>query len=377
VLLTGYRVESCQIEHPEDVQHDWTGLQERADCSYFQSWGWMSTWLEQIANDLDCILLKVWSGDLLVGMSVFVSGQVTRRKMIRSNAMFLSEYPFDGRNMVIEYNGLLADKRHKEAVYKETISYLLENNQTIDEFFFSGINKEDDYRYLQGNDDSNSDVKILEESTAWSVGLDGLEQGIDAFLETLSKNRKAQISRSIRIYEEESPLEIEEADGIDKALMFFDGLKGVHTERWKAKGGRGSFANPLWEDFHKNLIISRFAEGEIQILRVKCPAGVIGYLYNFVWRKRIYVLQTGFKISGDKRLMPGYVAHVMAIAFNKKKGMHAYDLMHGDALYKRILCKQTQRLCWVVLQRPKLRFMFEDLAVKAARSFRRILRVGA
>lgn len=376
--MPDYCAESCTIKNLEDIRQEWSNLQKRADCSYFQSWGWVGTWLEQIAGDLDSVLVKVWCGDVLVGLGLFVPRQFIRHRVIHSNAMFLNEYPFDGRNMVIEYNGLLADKKHRQSVYTEVVRFLLETHRNIDEFFFSGLSEDEDFKLLQkSNDSSKSSLKILEESLAWSVELGAFEQGVNAFLETLSKNRRVQIRRSIKIYEEYSPLTLEEAANTEEALIYFDGLKELHTTRWESKGGKGCFANPLWENFHRALIRSRFSKGEIQLLRVNGSDGAIGYLYNFIWRKRVYVLQTGFRMAVDKRLMPGYVVHVLAIAYNKKRGMEVYDLMHGYSLYKKIICNQTRNLYWVVLQRQRLKFVYEDLAVKVVRGLRRVFSGGA
>lgn len=372
--MPDYRAQSCTTKGSEDIKREWSDLQKRADCSFFQSWGWVGTWLEKIAGDLDPLLVKVWFGDELVGLGLFVSKQFVRHQVIHSNAMFLNEYPFDGRNMVIEYNGLLADKKHKQAVYRATIKHLLDANQNIDEFFFSGLDENEDNKLLQESYDGNTcNLIVREKSLTWFVELDAFEQGVNAFLETLSKNRRAQIRRSIKAYEGRTSLTLEEANNTEEALMFFNGLEALHTTRWKSKGGQGCFANPLWENFHRTLIHSRFSKGEIQLLRVNGSDGVIGYLYNFIWRKRVYVLQTGFKIEEDKRLMPGYVVHVLAIAYNKQKGMEVYDLMHGDSLYKRIICNQTRTLYWVVLQRHRLKFVFEKLAVNTVRGLRRVL----
>ena len=187
----------------------------------------------------------------------------------------------------------------------------------------------------------------------------------------MSKNRRSQLRRAFRAYEEQGPLQLDEAGNKEEALDFFDGLKVLHSARWQAKGAQGSFSNPLWENFHRALIRSRCVKGEIQLIRVSNPNGAIGYLYNFIWRKRVYVLQTGFEISEDKRLMPGYVVHSMAITYNKQKGMKVYDLMHGDSLYKRILCNRNEPLYWLVLQRKRLKFSLEDCAVNVARGLRR------
>ena len=68
--------------------------------------------------------------------------------------------------------------------------------------------------------------------------------------------------------------------------------------------------------------------------------------------------------------MPGYIVHAMAIVHNRDKGMSVYDLMHGDSLYKQVLCDRQERLRWVVVQRKRLKFSVEDLAVKVVRALR-------
>ena len=60
--------------------------------------------------------------------------------------------------------------------------------------------------------------------------------------------------------------------------------------------------------------------------------------------------------------MPGYVTHALAIDYNKSKGMQVYDLLHGDSLYKKLLCNQEQELYWLVIQRKRIRFLLEDIA---------------
>jgi hypothetical protein len=120
------------------------------------------------------------------------------------------------------------------------------------------------------------------------------------------------------------------------------------------------------------MILKRFDAGEIQILKVSGSSGEIGYIYNLVLNKYVYVIQTGFSEPDDKRLMPGYVGHTLAVVYNKSKGMLAYDLMHGDTLYKRILCNRDRKLIWVVIQRKRLKFTVEKFAVSLVRRLREI-----
>ena len=250
-----------------------------------------------------------------------------------------------------------------------------------DELFFSAVAEETDRALRSARhvyEAHGGRYRRLEESGSWAVDLGRVGPGVDGYLAGLGKNRRAQLRRSLRLYRESGPLRLEEAGSLVQAWDFLAGLKSLHTRRWQAKGRGGVFANPRWEQFHRAVIGAGFpAEanfataargvGEIQLLRVVCGERVLGYLYNIVWRRQVYVLQTGFETVEDRRLMPGYVVHALAIVHNRDKGMLRYDLMHGDSLYKRLLCNHSSTLHWVVLQRRRYRFVLEELAVKTVR----------
>lgn len=367
--MPGYRVESFVIEHPEALEPEWINLQKRANGSYFQSWGWIETWLKQIAIELRPVVIKVWSDESLVGLGLLVSADIKRHLFVRTKAMYLNEYPLKGKNMVIEYNGLLAENGCEQAVYVQTIKHLLnlKKQNRHDEFYFSAIEEGSAVDFLRTFKDKHASVILNEKSLSWQVNLTKIGAGLNGYLASLSKNRRTQIKRSLRLYEQQAPLNLCRANTLQEALDYFDGLKILHTKRWQSKGEQGSFANPQWVDFHKALIQTRFQQGEIQLLKVDHAGTTIGYLYNFIWNQCVYVLQTGFDVPLDKRLMPGYVVHALAINYNKAQGMTTYDLMHGDSLYKRLLCNQSKKLYWMVLQRKRLKFAVENLATALVR----------
>ena len=167
--------------------------------------------------------------------------------------------------------------------------------------------------FTQGADRNKSTSNCWKRVATWAVDLKSIGAGTDAYLATLSKNRRAQVRRSFRLYEAAGPLRLEVAGDLDRALEFFSGLKKLHTLRWQKEGKQGVFANPVWENFHRALVRARFREGEIQLLEVRNDDIVVGYLYNLIWHKHVYVLQTGFSPAAEKGFMPGYVVHAMAI----------------------------------------------------------------
>jgi CelD/BcsL family acetyltransferase involved in cellulose biosynthesis len=309
-------------------------------------------------------------------MGILVPRDNMRRQIIRSRAYYLNEYPFNGRNMVVEYNGLLAGRGHETAVYLETIKHVFETDRQCDELVFGAIDARTRCALpLSRQSELTGDVRLRvhEESTAWAVDLDSFGPGIEAYLATLSKSSRARIRRSFRHYDRQSRLRLREAENIQEATEFFEGFKVLHTRRWQSVGQQGVFVNQRWESFHRALVQSRFSHNEVQLLMATDANGVLGYLYNFVWRGHVYMLQSGIRIPEEKRLMPGYVLHVLAIVHNKKNSMNTYDFMHGDSLYKRILCNHEEKLYWMVYQRKRLKFCIEDVAVAVVRRGRRLV----
>ena len=362
--------ESYVIKHREDIEHEWNDLQQRANHSYFQSWGWIGIWLDQIAIELQPIVLKIYRQDRLIGLGLFVSKDIKRRVIFHARAMLLNEYPFEGKNMIVEYNGLIAERGYEEAVYAETIAHLYEEYQQFDEFHFGAIAEEPDFGILKKSVGHKLKLLVNEVSMAWQVDLESFSPGLESYLASLSKNSRQQIRRSIRLYEEQAPLTLIEAKTVEEALSFFESMRVFHVRRWRSKGEPGSFANHIWVGFHKRLIQERFAHGEIQMIKVASGDSNIAFLFNYVWQQRVYVLQMGFNYAEDKRLKPGYVAHALVIAYNQSKGIRIYDFMHGDARYKRSLGSRKVILYWVVVQRKRFKFAVEDAARTLLRKFR-------
>ncbi len=367
-MLT-YKVSSEPLTTAAQVQAEWQDLQSRSECSYFQSWGWISCWLKKIGLAQQITLVRVYQGDTLAGLGLFVSAEFIRRKMVRCRVMYLNEYPLSGNNMVMEYNGLLAQAGCEQAVYQHTLAHLSRQFPLIDEFHFGALSAPAYSTLVQCSVDGLR-CTVKDESPSWQVDLTKFESGMDAYLSTLSKNSRAQIRYTRRQYEQHSAISFQVAEDVEQALAFFDALKLLHVARWQEKGEGHAFRDK-WEKFHRNLIQQRFTSGEIQMVKLANEQQDIAYLYNYVWNKRVYVLQMGFNYSANKRIKPGYLAHAMAVVYNRDNAMQLYDFMHGFSRYKSSLSDLTEDLVWLIWQRPRLKFRIENLAVTIVRALRK------
>lgn len=356
-----YYLELASITDVEKLKTDWVELEAASDCSYFQSWGWIGTWLVEVGNDLNPEVIRVWDRDKLVAIGIFVEFTVRRAGILTSKKLFLNEAPVENRNMVIEYNGLLVKRGHEESVYRAVIYHLRYASKGWDELYLGMLKKNvaETFTHQLGEEFY---LTIEKQSKSWQFDSRDLENGIEAICATFSRNRRYQVNKSFKAYESEGEIKIQEAKNIEQALEFFDGLKELHTARWVAKGKTGSFSNQLWEDFHRKLISTRYSNNEIQLLKILTPKSTIGYIYNFLWRDRVYVLQTGFNMDIPKGGQPGYVSHINAILHNQNKGYSLYDLLSEDTGYKRILCNRTEELVTVSLKRIAMKSMLRQLS---------------
>ncbi len=366
-----YKLSSEPVTRLTQVQFEWQDLQKRSECSYFQSWSWISCWLQKIAIKQQVTLVRVHQEGVLVGLGFFIPAQLTRHKIIHADVMFLNEYPIADNDMVMEYNGLLVQTGCEQPVYQQVLQYLHQQFPSIDEFHFGALSQQPAYSALAQCKTDGFNHVVHATSTSWQVDLTKFEPDLDAYLARLSKNSRAQIRYSKKHYEKHSPVLLQVAANVEQALIFFDALKKLHIKHWQTKGQRHAFADDKWEDFHRYIIEQNFSSGEIQLIRIANEQQDIAYLFNYVWRNRVYVLQMGFNYLDNSRIKPGYLAHAMAVVYNRDNAMQLYDFMHGFSRYKSSLSDLTEELVWSVLQRPRLKLRFENLATGIVRALRK------
>jgi len=82
-----YKVESKDISEFLNLEKEWLSLQKNADCSFFQSWGWIGAWLNTVVSDLSPSIIKVSYDNKLVGLAVFIDKPMLRHKVISSHAL--------------------------------------------------------------------------------------------------------------------------------------------------------------------------------------------------------------------------------------------------------------------------------------------------
>jgi CelD/BcsL family acetyltransferase involved in cellulose biosynthesis len=89
------------------------------------------------------------------------------------------------------------------------------------------------------------------------------------------------------------------------------------------------------------------------MIRVGNAERAVGFLYNFVADGKVFVFQTGFAYEPSSKWSPGLLTHALAIEHYRARGLREYDLLSGDALYKRTLCNGERELFWTTVYRDR------------------------
>ena len=119
------------------LQHLWTELEPRADITFYLSWVWIGTWVEE-AGPPDYVLVGR-AGDDVVCLGLLRKSVQRRHGFVRSRTLCLHETGNPDQDIVfIEYNGLLTDRRFRR-LEPQAIAFLPENLRGFGGGAISGV----------------------------------------------------------------------------------------------------------------------------------------------------------------------------------------------------------------------------------------------
>ena len=343
------------ISHEEIAAFYSTYVKEDS-VSFFLSWGWVDTWLKLVPSECELKFIVILQYDkpicsFFVGKKTIIRGKVFRINQVTLNVSGHKEYD----NLWIEYNGIPSFLNTEICLNQllDVVSFI------CDEFCLPGL----DMRSFPGRSLQKLTPPyelIIEDNTISPyVDLDKIRKNKGDYLSFLSANTRAQIRRSFRELEKYGSVELEIAADLHHAYQIYEEMKGLHQVVWEKRGESGVFSSGLFDQFHTDLITSRFNKGEIQLLRVCAGDQTVGCLYSFVWKGHVYFYQCGFNYELGKKVKPGLVSHVLAVKYNADRGHDIYDFLAGNDRYKRDLSTDHNDMVWARIQSETLKLKVE------------------
>lgn len=337
----------------KELEPEWEVLAKAASVSHFISSDWVATWLEVYGRGLGSELWTYRSGGALRGACLLTSRR-ERRGPVPVDTLYLNTAGAESGGIRVEYNQLLSDPNRDEGAARAFAEAVIAS--AADELIVEGLTAEE-FEHLK------SFLPSWKEDVMWSedpfVNLERLRgEGAEYRRSALSKNSRGQVNRTLNAYAKLGEVRTEIANTTLRAVEMLHELSSHHQATWLERSGPGAFASDQFRVFHQALIERAFGRGAIQMLRVTAAEELIGVLYNFLDRGRVFFYQSGLKYRDDNRFRPGLAAHVVAIERCMELGLAEYHFLAGDELtprYKRSLSTDVQKLAWATLRRPGLK----------------------
>lgn len=335
---------------------DWRILEESAHTTFFLSWSWIASWLESYAPDADVLCVRY--NNELVGLSLLCKSTFSGWKRFTSRRLHINQTGNSELDQIwTEYNGILCSSAHETPVQLLLMSYLVDHYADWDELQIGAVTKT-----LANTLHESSDLTRLDlwHSPSYGVDLNVLRARHIDFLDSLSRNTRYQIRRSLKLYAISDAITLKFASSEEEALLFFNEIGPLHITRWGGGSGESGFANPHFISFHTSLISNAFKLKQIDLIKIQCGDRTLGYLYNFLYRGRVYFYLSGLVSENDAKLKPGLCAHSLAIQHYLDSGYCFYDLMGGNDRYKSSLGSVHEYLFQISLQKKHFKFKVES-----------------
>ena len=348
---------SFSLEQPDQAQlmDWWTGLERRADPTFFLSWMWIGTWIEQVGLP-HSVLVGREHGEI-VCLGLLRKGVEWRHRAVRSRTLYLHETGNRDEDIIfIEHNGFLCDRDVKGLVPR-AITFLRGNSSLgrFDEIQLGGVS-EAMYEELQ---ESGFKLHLVNRKPTAFVDLRSLRETGTSYLSTLSSNSRYQVKRAVKMYEKRGEITVESAADTRQALQYFEELGALHEASWTRRGSGGAWSYPFLVAFHRRLIERTFAQGGIDIVKISCGGVPIGYIHCLVRGGWAGSYLSGFAYEDDNKLKPGLVSFYHYIEHKLAAGGDTLDFLAGDQRYKMSLGQPGPSMCWFRLQESRPQLMLE------------------
>ena len=311
----------------------WRALEAGASPSFFQSWTWVGCLAEE--RYPDPVLLRAEREGRTAGLALF-NRHRGRLHLAESGEAELDR-PFT------EHNGPLATDPEAAAALLRAAWELAGPRGVV----LGGVPPA-----LAEPPPGAVLVRRQVRPAPW-LDLDDLRARGGDHLAGLSANARYQIRRSDRLYAGTGRLALARAGTEAERAAWMDELMALHEATWQRRGQPGAFATPYLRRFHAALTARALERGELDLLRISGPAGVVGLLYNLRLAGRVYAYQSGFADpEAHPHARPGLTCHALAIGLALERGDRVYDFLAGDQRYKRSLADRSQDLVWAEFARP-------------------------
>lgn len=322
------------LDNIKTLESDWKSLEAISANNFFLSWHWISTWIEFHPDQNSIYILKLYNKDDVIGLALFTSVHKAS-KFYTYKSLLLNNTGSELDHITPEYNAVLCRPEYRHKI----------NSIVLDIFRYKVKNWDEIQLKRMKNPINELSNRNQNVTPCFSINLADIRQKNTDYLSSLHSNTRYQIRRSERLYEKMfGPISFSIAQDFDHQIQTLDNLVELHNQYWENKQKISAFHSEFLIKFHHALIKKCQSDDSAYLSTVMAGNSIIGYLYNYNYKKHIYCYQSAFNYQQDNKFKPGYVSHHQMIEYHLAKGDNVYDFLAGKYRYKQSLATKSNEM---------------------------------
>ncbi|MBI3805586.1 MAG: GNAT family N-acetyltransferase [Nitrospirae bacterium] len=309
------------LEKMAELGGAWNALlNESRSNTVFLSWEWLYTWSECfLKSDRRLFVLLIYKEEELVGIAPWCI------RHIRSYGFSMRKIEFLGiPETGSDYLDVFA-KRGKEKEVAEQIYHFLHNSTSFWDSLALHDLASDSLFLLHFMNQVEKDGKYGELRHGPYCPSIALPQTIDAFKSRLSRNRREQFSRHLRLLRKTGEV-THRVDLSGEVAPVLKDFSRMYEQRWGAADGLFHFLDKL--------MIRSEEKNWLQLDSLNVGGRNIAGLLHLRYGKTLSMYLMGVDHSFDKSISIGNILVGLSIEKAIAEGFSKYDFLRGDEEYK-------------------------------------------
>lgn len=324
--------EITNIENLRQLGAVWNPLlsQSRSD-SIFLTWEWVFNWWQVYGQrkELCVLVLRDQNGDIIAIAPFYVR----KEKVLKSFSTHEVRFLGTGEDVSPDYLDLIIMKDREEEAIDAFMKYISRKDGwdvlNLTDMLSTSIS----YAILKKAASDNG--LIVERSECASCPYIQLPSSWDEYIEGLSTNMRYNVRRRMRNLEKNFKTRYfiwQDIEGLQNAM---ERLAFLHNKRWEEKSSIHSFSSKEYNAFHQAVAKEFVPKGWLQLSCLELDGEIVGILYDYRYKNKIYYYQGGFDPSFYKYSL-GLVLRAYVIQKAIEDGIKEIDLLKGgyDHKYK-------------------------------------------
>jgi hypothetical protein len=323
-----YQIErQTSLEQLDALEKEWSALLDDMPAApIFLAWEWMRTWWLFFGEGRELWLLTARDRQgKLVGIGPWMKEEYKKGMLKLGMLAFIGT----GRVCPTHLN-ILARDADQDGVYRAFLAYLACQPGAWDVLRIGSVLLDSpEYCLLTA---AGGRLRAGGQTTCLYIPLPG---SWDAFLHTTSRNHRYNLRNTTAKLEAAYPgavefSEVTDPQALDKAMAR---LEDLIRDRCHARNIQTDWDDPTFARFHRSVASTALEHGQLLLCTLTVQGQIIGILYNFYFKNRVYGYNAGYEIDwkrfGLGHLMIGYVVKTAIEKSAVEMGMG-----RGDAAYK-------------------------------------------